>query len=56
MNWFRWYTGAASDPKFLVVAKRAGQNVASVIAVWALLLERASECAERNRTQPNAQI
>ena len=54
MNWFRWYTGAASDPKFLVVAKRAGQNVASVIAVWALLLERASECAERNRTQPNA--
>lgn len=54
MNWFRWYTGAASDPKFLVVAKRAGQNVASVIAVWALLLERASECGERNRTQANA--
>lgn len=54
MNWFRWYSGTASDPKFLVVAKRAGQNVASVIAVWALLLERASECADRNRTQANA--
>lgn len=54
MNWFRWYSGTASDPKFLVVAKRAGQSVASVIAVWALLLERASECAERNRTQANA--
>lgn len=54
MNWFRWYSGTASDPKFLVVAKRAGQSVAAVIAVWALLLERASECAERNRTQANA--
>lgn len=55
MNWFRWYSGTASDPKFLVVAKRAGQNVASVIAVWSLLLERASECGERNRTQANAE-
>lgn len=55
MNWFRWYAGTASDPKFLVVAKRAGQNVASVIAVWSMLLERASECGERNRTQSNAE-
>ena len=43
MNWFRWYTGTATDPKFLVVARLSGQNVASVVAVWAMLLERASD-------------
>lgn len=43
MNWFRWYTGTATDPKFLVVARLSKQNVASVVAVWAMLLERASD-------------
>lgn len=43
MNWFRWYTGTATDPKFLVVARLSGQNVAAVVAVWAMLLERASD-------------
>jgi len=51
MNWLRWYSGTASDPKFLVVSRKSGQNVAAVIAVWAMLLERASE---DSRTQPNA--
>ena len=54
MNWFRWYTGTATDPKFLVVARLAGQNVAAVVAVWAMLLERASDAGERDRTQTNA--
>ena len=43
MHWFRWYTGTATDPKFLVVARLSGQNVAAVVAVWAMLLERASD-------------
>ena len=43
MNWFRWYTGTATDPKFMVVARLAGQNVAAVVAVWAMLLERAAD-------------
>lgn len=47
MNWFRWYTGAVSDPKFQVVARKSRQNVAAVVAVWALILERASESLER---------
>lgn len=47
MNWFRWYTGAVSDPKFQVVARKSRQTVASVVAVWALILERASESLER---------
>lgn len=47
MNWFRWYSGAATDPKFQVVARRVGQSVASVVAVWAMLLERASTSSDR---------
>ena len=43
MTWFRWYAGTATDPKFMVVARLAGQNVAAVVAVWAMLLERASD-------------
>jgi hypothetical protein len=41
--WFRWWEGTGTDPKFGVVAKKSGQSVAVVLAVWALLLENASE-------------
>jgi hypothetical protein len=41
--WFRWWEGTGTDPKFGVVAKKSGQPVAVVLAVWALLLENASE-------------
>ncbi len=54
MTWFRWYAGTATDPKFMVVARLAGQNVAAVVAVWAMLLERASDVSERDETQCNA--
>jgi hypothetical protein len=52
MDWFRWHTGSTTDPKFRVVAKRAAQAVpgvrlSDVLAVWAMLLERASEASER---------
>ena len=47
MNWLRWYTGSATDPKFAAVARRSGQNVAAVLAVWAMLLERACEADTR---------
>ena len=49
MNWLRWYHGTVTDPKWRVIAKRAGCTVADVIAVWATMLEAASQ-----RTQPNA--
>ena len=42
MEWFRWFEGSTTDPKFAVVARRSGQPVAFVIAVWAQILERAS--------------
>lgn len=54
MAWFRWYAGTATDPKFMVVARLAGQNVAAVVAVWAMLLERANDVSEREATQGNA--
>lgn len=47
MDWFRWHHGAVSDPKFQLVAKKAGASVAEVIAVWATLLEEASQSDDR---------
>lgn len=41
MEWLKWYVGASTDPKMAVVARRSGQNGAAVLAVWAMLLERA---------------
>jgi len=52
MDWFRWHTGSATDPKFRVVARKAAQTVpgvrlSDVLAVWAMLLERACNADER---------
>jgi hypothetical protein len=47
MDWFRWHHGSVTDPKFQLVAKRAGASVAEVLAVWACLLEAASMAANR---------
>jgi hypothetical protein len=52
MDWLRWYHGSCTDPKFRVVAKKAarevdGIRVSDVLAVWAMILERASESDPR---------
>lgn len=47
MDWFRWHHGSVSDPKFQLVAKRSGASVGEVIAVWAVLLEAASQADVR---------
>jgi hypothetical protein len=41
MEWFRWYGGTFNDPKLQWVASKACQPVASVLAVWVAVLERA---------------
>lgn len=41
-RWLRWYAGTAEDGKFRFVARNAGVTVATVIGVWAALLEDAS--------------
>lgn len=47
IDWFRWHHGSVTDPKFGLVAKKAGASVAEVIAVWASLLEAASAAEDR---------
>lgn len=41
-RWFRWYEGTTEDGKFRVVARNADVTVATVMGVWAVLLEDAS--------------
>lgn len=47
IDWFRWHHGSVTDPKFGLVAKKAGARVGDVIAVWAYLLESASANEDR---------
>jgi hypothetical protein len=49
IDWFRWHHGSVSDPKFQLVAKKAGASVAEAIAVWACLLEAASQSEQRGQ-------
>jgi len=47
MDWFRWHHGSVTDPKFQLVAKKAKASVAEVVAVWAYVLETASQNPKR---------
>ena len=47
IDWFRWHHGSVTDPKFGLIAKKAGVRVGDVIAVWAMVLESASANEER---------
>ncbi|MFK3738975.1 DUF3824 domain-containing protein [Massilia sp. TN1-12] len=49
IDWFRWHHGSVNDPKFGLVAKKAGARVGDVITVWALVLETASANTERGQ-------
>ncbi|TDV04662.1 hypothetical protein [Paraburkholderia caballeronis] len=48
MDWFRWWHGTVTDPKFQWVARKSGQTVASVLAVWAVVLETGSTATQGN--------
>lgn len=43
MEWYRAYHGMPYDPKLKVVARRSGQPMAFVVAVWACVLDAASQ-------------
>ena len=47
IDWFRWHHGSVTDPKFQLVARKSKQALASVIAVWAFVLEQASSSEDR---------
>jgi len=42
MDWFRWWHGSLTDPKFQWVAKKSGQSLPVVISFWVAVLEHAS--------------
>jgi hypothetical protein len=42
-RWFRWHYGACADGKLQLVSRDSGENVATIIGVWAILLEEASD-------------
>jgi hypothetical protein len=46
MDWFRWWHGTLTDPKFQWVARKSGQPFTAVIALWVALLERASSVTQ----------
>lgn len=47
MDWFRWHHGSVTDPKFALIARKAGASLPDVLAVWAYILETASQSVER---------
>lgn len=47
IDWFRWYHGSVTDPKFQLVAKKASARIGDVIAIWAFVLEKASQSQDR---------
>lgn len=53
MDWFRVYHGMPTDPKWLLVARRAGHGVTTghVVAIWCVLLDHASASKPRGNVQ-----
>lgn len=49
MEWLRWHHGTCTDPKWRVIARKSGQPIPVVLAVWAMMLESASQSSERGR-------
>lgn len=47
MPWFKWWDGTCADAKLRMLAEEAHIPVASVLGVWAYLLEKASKSADR---------
>lgn len=47
MDWFRWWHGSSDDPKLRMIASECNMPVASVIGLWATILEAASKSQNR---------
>ena len=52
IDWFRWHHGSVTDPKFALIARKAGARLGDVLAVWAYVLEAASAATERGQFGP----
>ena len=42
MDWFRWWHGSSTDPKFRMISAECGLPLASILGLWAYILESAS--------------
>lgn len=53
MDWYRVYHGMPTDPKWMLVAQRAGNGATPghVVAVWAVLLDHASRSRPRGSVE-----
>jgi len=51
IDWFRWHHGTVVDPKLQLVARRSGASLPDVIAIWAALLETASQSSPRGSVE-----
>lgn len=51
MNWLRWYHGTVNDPKWRVISRRANASIPVVLAIWAAMLENASQASPRGKLQ-----
>lgn len=49
MDWLCWHHGTVTDPKWRVVARKAGVPLHIVIAIWPAVLEAASQAEDRGR-------
>lgn len=56
MDWFRWWHGTGNDPKFRVIARDCDIPVASVIGIWAIILESASTNSERGSLEIDFEV
>lgn len=55
MEWYRAYHGMPYDPKLQVIAKRTGQPMAVVVAVWVCILDAASQHDPRGVIEVDAE-
>jgi hypothetical protein len=55
IEWFRWHHGSVTDPKFQLVARKAGASLPDVLAVWAYILEEASAADVRGEFSIDAE-
>jgi len=51
MDWFRSYHGAATDPKWLVIARKAQCTPGAVASIWWALMDYASSNTPRGSVQ-----
>lgn len=51
MDWYRCYHGMPNDAKLRLVAKRCGLPTGNVVAIWAWLMDMASQCPDRGSVE-----